>query len=288
MIGIENPISESQPFGAFRPSNGLVFGLSLLRNAGLARGQLRRLVANWIKRNYEGPWDVEIRKYRARIFLHDNSCELKAYLAGTAYCNQEFKLITERISKKSNPVFIDIGANAGLFTLHANSVTQVGAKILAIEPNPILVSRLEFNISANDADNKCAVFPIAVGANEGEAEFSCTADMGSGSLITTSDEGDNTFKASIIPLVKLLADEEVQRIDILKIDIEGHEDQVMTPFFTSAPESLYPDCVIIENNVNDWSTDCIAQMTALGYQIIFANRANIGLEYIRSNRLATN
>ena len=197
-------------------------------------------------------------------------------------------MIAERISNKSNPVFIDIGANAGLFTLHANSVTQSGAKILAIEPNPVLVSRLEFNISANDANNKCSVFPIAVGAIEGEAEFSCTADMGSGSQVTTSDEDNNTFKASIIPLVKLLADEDVQSIDILKIDIEGHEDKVMDPFFTFAPESLYPDCVIIENNVNEWSTDCIAQMTELGYEIIFANKANIGLEYIRPNSPATN
>ena len=79
-MGIENSISKSQPFGAFRPSNNIVFGLSLLRKSGLARGQLRRLVGNWIKRNHKGPWDVDIRKFRARIFLHDNSCELKAYL----------------------------------------------------------------------------------------------------------------------------------------------------------------------------------------------------------------
>ncbi len=281
MISIEdsNSKSRSEPFGAYRPPNKLDIGLRILRNAGFARGQLRRYIANWIKRNHKGPWDVSIRKYRARIFLHDNSCELKAYLAGEAYCNEEFKLMVERMANKVDPVFVDIGANAGLFSLHANSVTQDGAKILSIEPNPILVSRLEFNINANNANDKCKLYPFALGEDEGIAEFAYSTDMGSASLVTGSIDNGATFTADVIPLVKLIKDEKIAKIDFLKIDIEGHEDKVMHHFFSTAPESLYPDCVIIENNIDEWDIDCVSQMTGLGYHIIFTNKANIALEY---------
>ena len=286
MINIEQPnsMSKSEPFGAFRPPNKLDIGLRFLRKAGFARGQFRRFIANWIKRNHKGPWDVEIRKYRARIFLHDNSCELKAYLAGNAYCNEEFRLIAEQLSKKKDPVFIDIGANAGLFTLHAHSVTSTDAKILSIEPNPILVSRLTFNITANNATDKCTVYPFALGASVGEAEFTCTADMGSGALATGASENDTKFTALIMPLKNLLSDENITKIDILKIDIEGFEDRVMHPFFSAAPKSLFPEYIIIENNIEEWEIDCIAEMTSLGYQVIMANKANIALHYQPENQ----
>ncbi len=284
MLQIPNKGYTSKPFGHFSPPGIVDKTLSALRTAGLMRGQFRKFIANWIKRGNEGPWDVEIRKYQARIFLHDNSCELKAYLAGNAYCNDEFKLIAEQLPKNKEPVFVDIGANAGLFTLHAHSVTSKDAKILSIEPNPILVSRLTFNISANKAADKCTVYPLALGASEGEAEFTCTADMGSGALATGANENGTKFTARVVPLINLLSDEGITKIDILKIDIEGFEDKVMHPFFSVAPKSLYPEYVIIENNIEEWEIDCIAQMTALGYRVIMANKANIALHYQPDNR----
>ncbi len=284
MVQISNNDYTNLPFGDYSPPGIIDNVVSVLRNSGLMRGQLRRFIANWIKRNHKGPWDVDIRKYRARIFLHDNSCELKAYLAGNAYCNEEFKLIAEQLSKKKDPVFIDIGANAGLFTLHAHSVTSTDAKILSIEPNPILVSRLTFNIAANNATDKCTVYPIALGEQEGTAEFAYSTDMGSASLVTGSIDNIDTFTANVIPLVKLIADEKIIRIDFLKIDIEGFEDKVMHPFFSAAPKSLYPEYVIIENNIEEWEIDCIAEMTSHGYQVIMANKANIALHYQPENQ----
>lgn len=284
MVQISNKDYTNLPFGDYSPPGIIDNVVTVLRNSGLMRGQFRKFIANWIKRSNAGPWDVDIRKYRGRIFLHDNSCELKAYLAGNAYCNEEFKLIAEQLSKKKNPVFIDIGANAGLFTLHAHSVTSNDAKILSIEPNPILVSRLTFNIAANNATDKCTVYPFALGASEGEAEFTCTADMGSGALATGASKNDTKFTAMVVPLKKLLNDENIAKIDILKIDIEGFEDKVMHPFFSTAPESLYPEYVIIENNIDEWEMDCIAEMTGLGYQVIMANKANIALHYQPKNQ----
>ena len=41
------------------------------------------------------------------------------------------------------------------------------------------------------------------------------------------------------PLTQVLAEQGVDRIDALKIDVEGVEDRILLPFFKSAPESLF-------------------------------------------------
>src|SRR6202035_552934 len=45
--------------------------------------------------------------------------------------------------------FVDIGANVGLFSLFVASRARQGARILAIEPEPANLRRLEFNVGAN-------------------------------------------------------------------------------------------------------------------------------------------
>jgi hypothetical protein len=48
-------------------------------------------------------------------------------------------------------------------------------------------------------------------------------------------------------LVDTLAQEQVQTIDALKIDVEGAEDSILMPFFLTAPHSLWPGFIVIED-----------------------------------------
>jgi FkbM family methyltransferase len=63
-------------------------------------------------------------------------------------------------------VFVDIGANVGLFSLFVASQAGANAKILAIEPEPENVRRLRFNVAANP-DAPIRVLPIALGEATG-------------------------------------------------------------------------------------------------------------------------
>jgi FkbM family methyltransferase len=64
---------------------------------------------------------------------------------------------------------LDIGANIGMFALYA-AAKFPGAKVWCFEPAPHCLERLRPNVSRLGANAR--VFPIALGASDGVAEFS--------------------------------------------------------------------------------------------------------------------
>ncbi|MBN8958494.1 MAG: FkbM family methyltransferase, partial [Rhizobiales bacterium] len=87
-------------------------------------------------------------------------------------------------------------------------------------------------------------------------------------------EGDYVVRAR--PLLDTMLDAGIDAIDALKIDIEGHEDQVLVPFFSTAPRSLWPRRVVIEHlHRAGWQHDCVADMVARGYAVMGKTRTNL-------------
>ncbi len=64
---------------------------------------------------------------------------------------------------------------------------------------------------------------------------------------------------------------------VIKIDVEGHEDKVLLPFFDSMPAARWPRYVVIEAIEREGLPDCIAHMRSLGYRDDFKTRSNLGL-----------
>ena len=65
-------------------------------------------------------------------------------------------------------------------------------------------------------------------------------------------------------LLGLLKDYNVDRLDGMKIDIEGNEEAVLIPFLEQASEDLLPQLIVIENNHNKWDHDLQALAEAKG------------------------
>ena len=51
---------------------------------------------------------------------------------------------------------------------------------------------------------------------------------------------------AVKPLVSILVEEGVTKINVLKIDIEGFESRVLTRFFAEAPCKLWPRYICVE------------------------------------------
>ena len=79
------------------------------------------------------------------------------------------------------------------------------------------------------------------------------------------------------PLLALVQEHGFERIDALKIDIEGAEDLALLPFFEQAARALWPRLVFIENNIGEWRRDCIGELVNLGYQRQFVSSGNEAL-----------
>jgi FkbM family methyltransferase len=119
---------------------------------------------------------------------------------------------------------IDIGANAGYFTLFA-AAKYSAAKIFSFEPIPVNYAQLERNRDLNKSKNiKC--FPFAVAGKSGE--ISLSFDRGdsfttSASLFSHGHAQEATFKVPCVSLKDVMDHNSIGRCDLLKMDCEGAE-----------------------------------------------------------------
>jgi FkbM family methyltransferase len=153
--------------------------------------------------------------------------------------------------------FVDVGANAGFWSLPA---ARRGAQVVAFEPNPYAVDRLSRNIELNP-ELRVEVRATAVGSESGEVElyaFDLEAGASSATLnrsaVATLDKefGGGTGEAVQhvkVPLTTL--DAELDRVDVLKIDVEGHEEAVLLGAQRTLRE-LSPRLVVVELLGTGW------------------------------------
>jgi FkbM family methyltransferase len=138
------------------------------------------------------------------------------------------KAIEARISK--GMVILDIGANIGYFTLRFSSLVGPNGRVIAFEPNPSMVAELEFNVRLNQASN-VQIVPCALSENDGEAQF-CFPEPGMeahGSLMENGlFEVERRERIAVRRLDSVLREECIERVDFVKIDVEGAERLVLS------------------------------------------------------------
>ena len=154
-----------------------------------------------------------------RFFLEPGRGELAAYLevwVDRAYeRHPEFRV-------DPGWFVVDVGANAGFFSILQASR---GATVVAIEPNPLVVSRLERAVGANDLADRITVVPCAAGrrAQEGRIRFDRNTVQG---MVSLGGDDEGGSRVAVRPLDDILR-EQPRRIDLLKIDTEGAECEVV-------------------------------------------------------------
>jgi FkbM family methyltransferase len=111
---------------------------------------------------------------------------------------------------------VDVGANIGYYALLLANVLGPQGSIICFEPEPANVAELNRNIAANGLDN-VEVIAKAVGNADGIASFSSGINSG----IARDGKGD--FTCPVCRLDTVLT----SHVDFIKIDVEGHECQVL-------------------------------------------------------------
>lgn len=130
---------------------------------------------------------------------------------------------------KPGMTVIDVGANAGVYTFSA--ATRVGAegKVIAIEPFPACVGYLEETCRFNQFD-WVKVYGAAASDRDGTIRLSIRGASELNEVIpdnaATLTAGQYT-KVSCLTLDSLVEQEQLQSIDIMKLDAEGHEINVL-------------------------------------------------------------
>jgi FkbM family methyltransferase len=128
-------------------------------------------------------------------------------------------------------VAIDIGASLGEWTVPLARAVGEGGLVLACEPAPGAAKALEATLGAN-ALRQAEVVRCAVGDHDGRAEFSvpvitsARTDTGT-ARIGTAGPGHEALSVQLSSLDSLATERSLDRVDLIKIDVEGHERQVL-------------------------------------------------------------
>ena len=137
-------------------------------------------------------------------------------------------LETMRWLLPSGATMIDVGANIGN---HAIFLSDRCAAIHCFEPNPTAWRRLDANIAANQLTN-VHVHRVGLGTRNETASFreNIGGNLGNSGFATASAVRGEGFRSVDLPIRN--ADDEVgrlalDRVDYIKIDVEGLEEQVI-------------------------------------------------------------
>jgi FkbM family methyltransferase len=132
---------------------------------------------------------------------------------------------------------IDVGANIGATTLPIAARVGGDGRVIAFEPDPVSRARLEKNLELNDRlAGSVVVSDRALGATRSDGRL-VTEDSGNRGLnhlqgnpagsTATVDQAASGHPVTIRPLDEVLAEYEIPRVDLLKIDVEGREHDVL-------------------------------------------------------------
>lgn len=240
---------------------------------------MRKLMARVIRSlNPDRPLDVSLYGGRARLHHSGNNSEVKALLSPNRYAREEYNFCREHMPDQ-NGVFLDIGGNAGVFSLFVASLMQSGTLISA-EPQPDMFERLKTNFQLNPELSHRLNLHLLQTAVGGDAPGSLTISRpeSAGQASARIEAGVPTIDVPVVPMLELLSDCGATSVSLLKIDVEGFEDGVLFPFFESAPSSLYPQAIVMEAcHSGRWDRDCEALLVEHGYKIMHKDRTNMML-----------
>ena len=226
----------------------------------------------------DGALDVERWGLRMRLHPRDNGCEKNLLFTPRMYEPEELAELERDIARAKAQarrfIFVDIGANVGLFSLFVASRAEQKARILAIEPEPGNLRRLEFNVRANPG-LPITIIPKALSDEAGVVAVELDRRDRGGTRtkkIGREETPTETVRVPSQTLLDILAGEGIDTVDALKIDVEGFEDVILAPFFRAAPPRLLPRLVIIEDSRPSWKVDLMSAMQRCGYELVALSR----------------
>jgi FkbM family methyltransferase len=138
---------------------------------------------------------------------------------------ETFELAFVKHSLRPGDVFVDIGANAGIFAVTAARKVGSNGRVYAFEPGDREHQLLRGNVALNHLDN-AALFTMAVSNTSGTAQFAISRDGAMNSLRKTNHPGQVIQQwqtVETITLDEFVARNHVPKIDFIKIDVEGAE-----------------------------------------------------------------
>lgn len=190
----------------------------------------------------------------------------------------EFEPDVRRIVERAlaeGGVMLDIGANIGVFSLAAAALPDV--TVFAFEPSPRELQRLHRNLALNP-DLPIVAFPFACSteARVDQLNLASCDNPGANSMSSVPyADGFEAIQIRCCNPCELIAPATLQRVRLVKIDVEGYEPVVLRGLAAAMPElqralfvvEINPNCAA--DSAGDGPQEIYSQLAAAGFVALF-------------------
>jgi FkbM family methyltransferase len=196
--------------------------------------------------------------------------------------------VTETLHRLIDPgdLVVDVGANLGYLTSLAAARVGREGKVIACEPHPRVYELLERNAARwREVGGVGEVEPLRVALSDSEGEGTLIAAAGSTfdvhmGLATLGDEGvaNPDGEEIAVRLARLDEIAGAERIGVLKIDVEGHEPDVLRGASGLLERGAVRDIVFEDHD--DYPSEATAIVEDAGYELISLENDLWGLRLV--------
>jgi FkbM family methyltransferase len=122
-------------------------------------------------------------------------------------------------------VCLDVGANMGWYTTLLHELAGPAGEVHAFEPVPSIFEALVRNVGLLDRSTNVHLSNVALGDAPGRVPIHLFADLPNGHASMSAMDRDDyeVVDVDVITLDSYLAEEAVDHVDVVKMDIEGAE-----------------------------------------------------------------
>jgi FkbM family methyltransferase len=240
--------------------------------------------------NHRGKWRVH-EILRSVLRAHSD-CNLEVERQGLLWCLNPSDFVQThlywtgeyepwdllQLSRWVSPgaVVLDVGANFGYYSIKLASAMQGNGRIFAFEPCKTTFSRLRTNIALNHLESVIRAIPCGLSEKPGVAYLDQIEGNSGAATLSTQAKGD---AIELDTLDHFCHANEIRRIDVIKVDVEGSELRVIEG--GRAMLSYHQPIIMIEFNSSalEAAGASVGQLEdllrALGYRLFTTNRKHV-------------
>ncbi|MBV4357853.1 FkbM family methyltransferase [Pinibacter aurantiacus] len=223
----------------------------LLRSLSNFKGK-NRLVKTLYKKTIETATDIRIKgKYNCE-YLVPNLKEIIGFsiFADGVYEPETIQLINKLLPQ--NGCFLDLGANIGAISTPVSAM-RPDVKIVSVEAAPWIYAYLKNNIETNGLKNVHIVNKALFDKDDIEIDFYAPeVQFGKGSMAPVFTQ--NAVKVQAIKVDTLVRQFNIDKVDVIKIDVEGFESFVFNGATELLNRPVAPDIIF---EFVDWAENSV-------------------------------
>lgn len=209
------------------------------------------------------------RSYR---FVCDS---FESYQRGRSFLGKEPETIAWlRRTLRPDDVFLDIGANIGIFSIFAGMRLGPNGHVYACEPHLPTAAQLLQNVSANDLGDRVSVLSIAVAGEDGFTPFRYKRWRQGASGSQLSVDGGPAMERSVGAELKaaMRVDSMVSRgvirpPNLVKIDTDGIEIAIVRGMEQTLRSAQRPRSILLEIQVGEYDQQ-VEFLKSCGYALV--------------------